>query len=79
MNLIKNKFKKKKIDWIIFDYETALSRKNGWRVDIDILYLELCEVYGWSWQEFLETPPYIINIALAKLTTKRKVENKKSI
>jgi len=41
--------------------------------------LELCEVYGWSWQEFLETPPYIINIALAKLTTKRKVENKKSI
>ena len=45
MNLIKKQLKKKKIDWIIFDYETVLSRKNGWSADIDILYLELCEKY----------------------------------
>lgn len=70
--------KKKKLDNIIFQYETALSRKNWWKVDYDILLLELCEVYGWSWQELLDTPPYIINLALAKLSARRKIENKKS-
>lgn len=48
------------------------------KIDYDILLLELCEIYGWSWQELLETPPYIVNLALAKLTARRKIENKKS-
>lgn len=68
----------KKLDKIIFEYQTALTRKSWWKVDYDILLLELCQEYGWSWQELMEAPPYIVDLCIAKMSAKIEIENKKS-
>jgi len=54
------------------------SNKPNKKVEYDFAVLDLAEVFGWSYQEIMNTPDWFIHLALWKLNIDNKTKNAKN-